>query len=434
MNHQPSSVTRERSDSLHDSGYAWLRLAASLIIGSTGGVGLWSSVVLLPETQAHFELDRASASLPYTFAMVGIMAGNIGMGRLIDRFGIAIPVLISSISLFIGYVGIAYTTDFGMFLFFQGILIGALGTSVSFGPMIAAISLWFIKYRGIAVALVACGSYLAGTVWPPLVQSWIEVIGWRDTHLLIGAICLVVMLPTVLIFLRPAPIEPETSSNGTGPVTKIPPLSPNMLQILLILAGVFCCVAMSMPQVHIVAYCVDLNLGAKRGAEMLAVMLGAGLASRIIFGFVTDWIGATWTILIGSALQALTLLLYLKADGLFSLYVVSALFGLFQGGIVPAYAVLIRDYYPASQAGIRVGLVLSATIGGMAIGGWLSGAIFDWTLSYEAAFINGFLWNLIHLMIISLLLWKGRRPDIFNAKTQAASPEIPIIHRWPGVS
>ena len=413
-----------------DSPYAWWRLLVSVIIGTTGGVGLWSSVIILPEIQAHFDVDRGTASLPYTATMVGIMVGNIVMGRLVDRFGVSVPVVVSAISLCLGYTGAALVENFWLYLFFQGVLIGTLGSAATFAPMIAAISLWFRRRRGIAVALVACGSYVAGTVWPPVVTGLLEVAGWQGTHLVIGAVCFVVMTPLSLALRRSPPAEvldadPDfPSASGTSPVP------PRLLQALLVVAGLACCVAMSMPQVHIVAYCVDLGLGAASGSTALSLMLGLGVISRIGFGVVMDRIGAVPTLLIGSGLQALCLLLYLPADALWSLYAVSAIFGLFQGGIVPAYAVIIRDWFPASEVGVRVGMVLSATIGGMALGGWMSGAIFDLTLSYEAAFLNGFAWNLVNLAIVLVLLWRGSEPARVARRPVLAS--APLVGRWPG--
>jgi MFS family permease len=374
--------------------------------------------------------------------MTGIMFGNVFMGRLADRFGVIAPVLIGSVALGIGYSWAAFTTNLWIFLFIQGVLIGGLGTSSTFGPLIAAISHWFVRHRGIAVALVASGSYVAGTIWPPVVEFLIDRLGWRDTHLIIAAICVVVIPPFTLALRRKPPAEPsigaeiaaEAASQGApaGDKGRPPPVSLPVLQALLILAGIACCVAMSMPQVHIVAYCVDLDLGQARGAEMLSIMLGLGVVSRIGFGFLMDRIGALWTLMASSSLQALSLLLYLPADGLYSLYLVSALFGLFQGGIVPTYAVIIREYFPASQAGTRVGLVLSATIGGMALGGWLSGEIFDWTLSYTAAFLNGFAWNLINMAIVVLLLWRARLPRLSIPRPRPMMVEAPLVGRWPG--
>ena len=417
-----------------DGSYAWVRLVASVIISGAGGVGLWSSVVLLSVTESHFGVDRAASSLPYTAAMVGILVGNIVIGRMVDRWGVVKPVLLAAVSLAVGYTGSANSTSLWELALFQGVLVGALGTSVTFGPLIAAITLWFVRYRGIAVALVACGSYVAGTVWPPIIQYLIDNIGWRDTHLTIAAACFVVMVPMTLLLRRPPPVHvPVAVGSAAFSGVRPPPLPSNALQVLLIIAGIACCVAMSMPQVHIVAYCVDLDIGAARGANMLALMLGLGIVSRIVFGFVMDRIGAARTLLIGSSLQAVCLLLYLPADSVVSLYLVSALFGLFQGGIVPSYAVLVRDYFPASQAGTRVGLVLSGTIGGMALGGWMSGAIYDLTLSYQAAFLNGSAWNLVNITIVVLLLWFGRKPPLPVPSFRTPMVETPLISRWPGV-
>jgi MFS family permease len=181
------------------------------------------------------------------------------------------------------------------------------------------------------------------------------------------------------------------------------------------LAGVCCCAAMAMPQVHIVAYCVDLGYGGSNGAQMLSLMLGAGIISRLSFGWIADRIGSLPALLLSSSLQAAALLLYFWANGLTPLYGVTALFGLVQGGIVLTYTLIIREYYPPSQAGTRVGLVLSSTLAGMAIGGWISGAIFDATLSYRAAFLNGFAWNLLNIGIAGWLFWHlpRRRPVVF---------------------
>jgi MFS family permease len=194
------------------------------------------------------------------------------------------------------------------------------------------------------------------------------------------------------------------NSNAVTPSTRPFGLSMNTAQALLCVAGVACCVAMAMPQVHIVAYCFDLGFGAARGAEMLSLMLACGIVSRIVSGFICDRIGGIRTLLLGSVLQGLALLLFIPFNGLVSLYVVSALFGLFQGGIVPSYAIIVREHFPPAEAGARVGTVLMATLLGMALGGWMSGKVFDITGSYQAAFINGVLWNLVNLSVVLFLL------------------------------
>src|SRR5690606_20440362 len=362
-----------------DSAYAWWRLAAALALSTIGGIGMWSAIVALPAIQAEFGVDRGAASLPYTATMVGFALGGVLMGRLADRFGIVVPATAGALMLGTGYVVAASATSLWQFTLAQALLIGLLGSSASFGPVIADISLWFVRRRGIAVAIAASGNYLAGTLWPPLLQAAIDSVGWRQAHVGIGLLCVVTMLPLVLALRRPAPVEDTSIPIGARTIADTLRVSPKTLQVMLVVAGLACCIAMSMPQVHIVAYCADLGYGPARGAEMLSLMLGLGVVSRLASGLIADRIGGVGTLLLGSTLQCLALLFYLPFDGLTSLYVVSALFGLSQGGIVPSYALIVREYFPAREAGARVSLVLMATIVGMAIGGWLSGAIFDLT-------------------------------------------------------
>ena len=392
-----------------DSAYAWRRLAIAVLISTIGGVGMWSGVVALPSLQAEFGVARADASLPYTFAMLGFALGGVAMGRLVDRFGIVLPIVIAAIALGLGYVAAGSAATLWQLALAYGLLIG-LGSAATFGPLMADISHWFTRRRGIAVAICAAGNYLAGTFWPPIVQHFIATSGWRATHVGIGLFCVATMLPLALTLRRPLPRHHEAVAGATGfaaPGTL--GLSAPALQWLLALAGVACCVAMSMPQVHLVAYCGDLGYGVARGAQMLSLMMGFGIISRVASGFIADRIGGLGTLLLGSLLQGFALVLYLLFNGLNSLYVISALFGLFQGGIVPSYAIIVREYFAPKEAGTRVGVIIMATVLGMALGGWMSGAIFDLTGSYRAAFANGILWNLLNGVIVLSLFLRRRR-------------------------
>jgi MFS family permease len=396
------AADRASSDAV-DSTYAWIRLSVALVIGTIGGAGMWSYVVALPAVQADFGIDRATASTPYTMALVGVALSSAPMGRLADRFGIVFPAIFSTVLLSAGYVLAGYAPNIWV-LDLAHLLLG-VGCAGTFGPIIADMSHWFRKRRGIAIALASCGNYLSGAVWPPILQHFIESDGWRTTHIAVGIFCLVTMVPLSLALRRPSPVDHTAAATAGGGTLG---LGPNMLQGLLAIAGIACCVAMAMPQVHIVAYCADLGYGPARGAEMLSLMLALGLIARVASGSIADKIGGLAALLIGSALQAFALLLYLGFNGLTSLYVVSGLFGLFQGGIIPMYAVIVREYFSPKEAGIRVGVALMFALFGMALGGWMSGAIFDLTGSYRAAFANGFLWNLLNIAIIGWLLIRSR--------------------------
>jgi MFS family permease len=391
-----------------------MRLAVALLLGTIGSVGMWSFVVVLPAVQADFGITRGEASLPFTLTMFGFGIGGIVMGRFADRFGIVMPVMAGAIALGAGYGLSGIASGIGTLSLAQGLL--GFGSAATFGPLMTDMSHWFVRRRGIAVAIASCGNYLSGVIWPPLIQHFIEIDGWRTTQIWVGVICVVTLLPLSLLMRRRAPTHHQTASSATvaGKLEALG-ISSNTLMILLFIAGIACCVAMAMPQVHIVAYCGDLGYGPARGAEMLSLMLGFGLIIRITGGYFADRIGGVATLLVSSALQGFALFLYLFFDGLFSLYVISALFGLFQGSIVPMYAIVVREYFAPGEAGTRLGFVLLATLGGMALGGWMSGLIFDLTGSYQAAFLNGLGWNLINVSIVGWLLFRSGRRDLVTA-------------------
>ena len=402
-------VLTASSDHLIDTPYAWRRLVVALLICTIGGVGMWSVVVALPAVQAEFGVDRGIASLPYTLLMAGYATGGVLMGKLSDRFGVATTIGGGAAFLTAGYVLSALSTNIWQFMAAHGVLIAFLGSSATFGPLMADMSFWFLKRRGLAVAICASGNYLAGTIWPPVVQHFIATVGWRATHIGIGAVCAVTLLPLTLLLRRRAPGHGPAAvvQAGAGPALVLG-LPPGVVQGLMAGAGVACCVAMATPQVHIVAYCGDLGYGAARGAEMLSLMLGFGINSRLASGFVADRIGGLPTLLIGSGLQGLALVLFSMFDGLTSLYIISAMFGLFQGGLIPSYTIVVREIFPPREASVRVGTVLMATMLGMSLGGWLAGAIFDMTGTYIPAFLHGSAWNLLNFGIC-FSLWRRQR-------------------------
>ena len=392
-----------------DSRASWARLGLLLLVSSIGGVGMWSVVVTLPAVQSEFGVARAAAALPYTLTMLGFAAGGVVMGRASDRFGIALVATIAGLMLAAGYALASFTHDLLTYALVHGVLVGMLGSGALFGPVMADASLWFRRRRGLAVAIAAAGNYVAGAVWPPIVAAATQAYGWRATELGIGAVMLLTIPPLALLLRTPPPVQHGAAGAGAAAALSQARLglAPGVLLALLVAAGLGCCVAMSMPQVHIVAYCADLGYGPARGAEMLSLMLGLGIISRVGSGWVADRIGGLPTLLAGSALQFASLSLFLLFDSLTSLYVIAGLFGLFQGGIVPSYAIIVREYFPAGGAGAKVGLVLAATIIGMALGGWMTGEIFDRTGSYRLAFANGLAWNLVNGAIAATLVWRA---------------------------
>jgi len=309
-----------------DTLYSWGRLTLSLVIATVGNAGMWAVILLLPAVQAEFGVARADATLPYTLTMLGFAIGNLVIGRTVDKYGIALSLIGAALVCGVGYFLSAMATNMALLTALH-FLIG-LGTAACFGPLIADISLWFMTRRGIAVAIAACGNYLSGVIWPFVLVPVLALHGWRGAYVVLGVVTLAVMIPLSLFLRRTVSASMTARADAVSAIAAAASgLSPKALQWLLAVAGVACCVAMSMPQVHIVALCIDLGYGPAVGGQMLSIMLMGGVVSRLISGMVADKVGGLMTLLIGSTAQCIGLFLYLPFEGLTSLYVVSLIFG-----------------------------------------------------------------------------------------------------------
>ena len=399
---------------IHDTPYAWFRLLITLIIAIFANTGMWAVITIMPALEAEFVTSRAVTSLPFTMNMIGFAVGNLVIGQIIDRFGVTLSVMAAAICSASAFFLATLAGD--IYLLAAIHLLLGFGTAAGFGPLITDISHWFLKQRGIAVALIASGNYLAGGIWPLFLSDILAEDGWRAAYLSLSVVTLCIILPLALLLQRRLPeAGHEIAARQVTQNIQKTRISPLRLQILLSIAGVACCVAMSMPQVHIVSYCVGLGYGPAVGAEMLSLMLFGGVVSRIASGLIADRIGGIRTLLLGSFAQGIALVMYLPFDGMASLYVVSLIFGLSQGGIVPSYALVVREFLPPKEAGARIGFVIMMTIIGMALGGWMSGWIYELTGSYQASFINGIAWNALNLGIVLWILSRDRQAKLMAA-------------------
>ena len=390
--------------------YPVVRLFASLLLMAVAGSAMYAAILVLEPAAAEFDTGRGAGSMPYTLFMIGFAVGGVMMGRLADRFGIVAPALLASLCLPAGLLFAARATELWHFSVSLGVLCGLFGMAATFAPVASDISHWFTARRGLAVGIVISGTYVAGAIWPPVLQHYIDAWGWRATFQGLGNLTLVTMLPLAALLYRPAVID-----HGDGPAAQAGGsrrrplgLSSRSLQGLLCLAGVGCCAAMAMPQVHIVPLVVDLGFDAVHGARMLALMLGCGVVSRLVSGWLSDRIGGLKTLLVGSALQGLVIFGFLFAGGLTALYVLAVAFGLSQGGIVPSYTIIVRSLFPPGEAGWRIGTTMMFTVSGMALGGWLAGALHDLTGSYTAAILAAVGFNVLNLAIAALLIARDR--------------------------
>jgi MFS family permease len=388
--------------------------ATSMLIVAIGAGALYLPMAAMTEMAAEFGGRRQVPSGAYTLAYIGAGIGGIGMGWLADRLGPRGPVTIAAVMIGAGaWVAALGDGVIALFLGYGG-LMGLLGHSGTFAPLVSNLTLWFDKHRGTAVAVLTCGHSLAGTVWPQVYRHLLPAYGWRRSLMIYGVFAMVTMLALSLTVRRPR----QEATRATA-AAKPPPLLPYpswVVMTMLCLAILGCCMPMAIPVVHMVALCGDLGIAAERGTEAVSLLLFVALATSLIWGRITDRVGGLPTIFVLSGIQAVAIFVMQFIEHLPALYTISAVLGLAFIGTVQSYAVVLRQLYGDSQGAWRVGLVMSFGLLGMALGGWAGGAIYDWALSYQPAFLAGFVFNSLNLLCIgALLLRQPRRPSTATA-------------------
>ena len=388
--------------------YPLIRLTTVLALMTLGCSAMYAGVMVLEPLALELETGRGNSSLIYGSFMIGFALGGVFMGRLADRLGIMVPAIIGSLALPAGFYLAAHASSILEISLAFCLLCGFLGSSFSMAPLIADISHWFSRRRGLAVGIAFSGSYVAGAIWPPILQRMFDAQGWRESFIDLALLTLVLMaLLSLLLYPKPTTNVQLTTAGSNNSNLTNSAISAGSLQSLICLAGFGCCVAMAMPQIHIVPYVMDLGHPAMRGAEMLGLMLGFGIISRIGSGWLSDRIGGVATLLLGSTLQLAVLIAFLTGNSLVFLYGISIAFGLSQGGIVPSYTIILRAFFPPKQAGWRISTSFLFTVAGMAFGGWVAGLLYDLTGSYTVSFLNAIGFNILNLWIAASLIKKS---------------------------
>src|SRR3954454_1443170 len=379
------------------------------------------TVVALKPIAAELGDARSVPALACALAWFGAAVGGIPMGWMAERFGIRRVVMFGAMMVASGLAISTLGSPAALYVG-HGVFIGLLGNACINAPLYVYVARWFDRRRGSAVALISSGQYLAGTVWPVFFSRGIEALGWRSMMLGYAVFIIVMIVPTALAVFRPPP-EVAGVGSATGPVHggAVLGLRPNLVMGLLCFAGLMCCVPMAMPQGHLVAFCTDVGIAPAHGAAMLSVLLGCAFVSRQFWGWVTDRIGGLRTVLAGSVCQITAMTGFLLTQNEAGLFAVAVIFGLGFSGIIPAYVVAIRELFPAIEASWRVPTILLFTGSGMALGGWLAGAIYDWAGFYAIAFATGIAFNAVHILVIGSLVLRRSRVRFGPAADPVAS-------------
>ncbi|MBS0561648.1 MAG: MFS transporter [Proteobacteria bacterium] len=363
-------------------------------------------VVALKPISETLDVPRAIPSLAAALVWFGTGSGGIAMGLFADRVGVRWTVSIGTLMTGVGLLLSASGSGWAL-LVGHGLFMGLLGGAGIVPPLIVYVSRWFDRRRGTALALISSGNYIAGFLWPWLFQLSVARIGWQQTMVAFAALVTVLGVPAAFLCLR---LQPPTAgaaaaaAAGPAPGTRVLGLRPNAAMAVLALAPFFCCVPMAMPTAHLVAMCSDIGLSSGTGALMLSMLLGIAFITRQFWGWVADRLGGLGTVLLGSAAQAVAILIYAEFPSTAGVVTGSVVYGLGFAGIVPAYVLAIRDLYPSREAGWRVPIMLLSGMTGMAVGSWLAGAIFDATGHYGLAFQVAFVFNVVNIVIVGLLV------------------------------
>jgi len=384
---------------------SWIVASVSVALLSLSFGALWITAVGLKSIAADLGGARSAPSLANSLAWFGSSVGGIAMGRLADRYGIRWTVMFGAVSicigLFISTLGEPWQLYVG-----HGVFMGLLGNAGLNAPLYVYVCRWFDRRRGSALALISSGAYVAGTLWPPIFERAIALAGWRPTMIAYGLFMVALIVPLALVFLR-APPETATGATGDAGKATTPRVfgwPPNLVFATLALAAFLCCVTMSMPQAHLVAFCSDLGISATHGAAMLSLLLGAGFLSRQVWGAISDRIGGLLTLLISSVLQATAMTGFVLTQDEAGLFAVAGAFGVGFSGLVPAYVLAIREYFPTREASWRVPTLLLLSGSGMATGTWLAGILYDHFGYYAPAFAAGVGFNLLNFAAIATLV------------------------------
>ena len=397
--HSPSTIETKES---------WTIAAAALIAMLMAFGAAWITPVALKDIAAEAGGTRSVPALATAMAWLGSGFGGILMGRIAERVGTRWTVmtggLMVSCGLALSTLGPPWPLWIG-----HAVFIGFLGLAGINAPLYIYVSRWFDRRRGSALALISSGSYLAGAVWPPLFERAIAYLGWRETMLVFAVVEVLVILPLAAIYFHEPPeVIAPVSVGGSSERVRVLGLPSNLVFAMMCAAAVLCCVPMAMPQQHLVAFCSDLGISRTVGALMLSVLLGTAFLSRQVWGAISDRIGGLATVLIGSAWQASALTAFLFTQDETGLFTIAGAFGLGFSGIIPAYVLALRELFPAAEASWRIPTLLLFSGGGMALGGWTAGLLYDHFGYYAPAFATGIGANILNVLIVGALVLRQR--------------------------
>jgi MFS family permease len=369
--------------------YGWIVVGVGIVVSCIGvGTMLSLGVFLQPISEATgWSRTGISTAALLNWLCMGI--GSFLWGALSDRFGTRAVVLSGGLLLGAGAVTASRAASLGQFQIFFGVLVG-LAAGSFYTPLTATTTRWFTKNRSLAVALVSAGLSLGSTIMGPLARWMTTSYDWRTAMLVIGDLAWLLIIPAALVIREPAAPRPGTAAGGEGGEFTVAQALRTPQFAAIALTNFACCAAHSGPIFHMVTHAIDHGIPVMAATTVLSVAGLASLSGRIICGLMADRIGAKRMLLIGLALQAVSVSLYVFTRDLAGFYAVAVMFGFAYGGAMPLYAIIVREYFGARIMGTVFGAVGAVATLGMALGPWVGGWLYDSLGSYFWLYMGSF--------------------------------------------
>jgi MFS family permease len=373
--------------------YGWMIVGAGIVVTCVGvGAMLSLSVFLQPMSEA-MGWSRTGISIAALLNWLCMGAGSFLWGAISDRLGTRVVVLLGGVLLGLGLVTASQAATLGQFQVLFGVIVG-LAAGSFYTPMTATTTRWFTRHRSLAVALVSAGLSVGSAIMGPFVRWLITNYDWRVAMMVTGDLVWLVVLPTALLVRNPPALSPaatavaRTDADHRELTVAQALRTPQFAAIALTYFA--CCAAHSGPIFHMVTHAIDRGVPAMAAATVLSLASLASLSGKIVCGLVADRVGAKRTLVAGLALQAVAVSFYVFTRDLGSFYALAVVFGFAYGGVMPLYAILVREYFGARSMGTIFGAVAFVSTLGMALGPWAGGSLYDAFGGYFWLYIGSF--------------------------------------------
>ena len=368
--------------------YGWVIVAVGIVVTCVGFGAMMSLTVFLQPMSAEMGWSRTGVATAALLNFLAMSVGAFAWGALSDRFGTRAVVLSGGVLLGAGLVAASRATTLGWFQVLFGVIVGLAAGSL-YAPMTSTTTRWFTKNRTLAVALVSAGLSFGSTFMAPLARWLISAYDWRTAMLMIGDLVWLVVIPAAFLVRNPpsslAGSASAAAGDGAGLTVGQALRTPQFAAIAF--THFACCAAHSGPIFHMVTNAIDHGVTAMAAATIFSVAGVASFSGKIVAGLVADRAGAKRTLVVGLTIQAVAISLYLFTRELGGFYAVALMFGFAYGGIMPLYAVVVREYFGEKIMGATFGAVSTAATLGMALGPVAGGWLYDGFGSYAWLFI-----------------------------------------------